>query len=356
MSQLKISAVSQEVEKAASADGTNGQLASAFTAALFSMPGEAQQDLFPKEKLTQLAISAFSFFQKRAPEERKLRVYDYDDGGAGGPITVIEAVNDDMPFLLSSVLVELNDRGFSARYVAHPIFRVHRDADGELTGLVAAHSAPTNAGHAESFFHIHIDPLESDRERAGLLEGLETIFEQVRIVVSDWMPMVSRLREDIDTYENLPPPVAVDELAESIQFMKWHAEGHLTILGVREYVFSMDGAEPQLDMKPETGLGLLRSPDMHVLRRTGSHQEMSPIAQEFFAAPDLLIIAKANFLSPVQRRVHTDSIGIKLYSSEGELTGELRFVGLFSASAYNESSRRIPLLKCNDGKACRIKP
>ena len=185
----------------------------------------------------------------------------------------------------------------------------------------------------------------SDRERADLLERLETIFDQVRIVVADWMPMVSRLREVIDTYVTLPPPVAVDELAESIQFMKWLAEGHFTFLGVREYAFTMEGSEPHLKVKPETGLGLLRDPDMHVLRRTGSDQEMSPIAREFFSAPDLLIITKANFLSPVQRHVHTDSIGIKLYSPEGELTGELRLVGLFSASAYNESSKRIPFLR-----------
>ena len=110
-------------------------------------------------------------------------------------------------------------------------------------------------------------------------------------------------------------------------------------------IFSLSAEGQRLEPKPETGLGLLRDPDLHVLRRAGSTTEMSPIAREFFTAPAPLIIAKANFLSPIQRRVHVDSIGIKLYSESGTLTGELRLVGLFSASAYNESPRRIPFLR-----------
>ena len=44
--------------------------------------------------------------------------------------------------------------------------------------------------------------------------------------------MVARLREAIETYESAPPPVAVDELAESIQFLRWLADGHFTFLGL----------------------------------------------------------------------------------------------------------------------------
>jgi len=345
MSQLKIAAISEEVEKAAKADHGEGQFAAIFASTLFANMEGTRDEQFAEERLAALALNGFDFFRLRQPKERKLRVYNFDDGAASGPMTVIEAVNDDMPFLLSSVLAELNAQSLSARFVAHPIFRVRRDDQSVLTSLVASHSAPVNAGHAESFFHIQIDPLGSDTERQELARRLEKIVDQVRIVVTDWMPMVSRLRETIDAYVTLPPPVAGDELEESIQFMKWLADGHFTFLGVREYAFTMEDSQPDLTPKPETGLGLLADPYTHVLRRSGSDQEMSPIAQKFFSTPDLLIVTKANFLSPVQRRVHTDSIGIKLYSPEGELTGELRLVGLFSAAAYNESSKRIPFLR-----------
>ena len=345
MNESNVSAISNEVKSSVGLDGSDGIIAERFTSALFSDVGDDIAAQLPPERIKSLAIDAYSFFKERPADKRKMRVYNYDDDTQAGPVTVIEAVNDDMPFLLSSVLSGLVEYGVRPRFVGHPIFRVQRDQQGLITDLMTSEKSPQTAGRAESFFHIEIDPIDNEHARADLGRRVEKILEDVRLVVADWMPMVSRLREVIDAYVTLPPPVAVDELAESIQFLKWMADGHFTFLGIREYSFSMQDREPRLEIKPDSGLGLLRDPDLHVLRRTGSESEMNPIAREFFSTPDLLIIAKANFLSPVQRRVHVDSIGIKLYSPEGSLTGELRIVGLFSASAYNESSKRIPFLR-----------
>ncbi len=295
MNELNIATVSSQVEKAVAGDGHSGQLAAKFTSSLFSKAGESSADELPPERLAKIALNAFSFFEERKAHERKLRIYDFEDASEAGPVTVIEAVNDDMPFLLSSVLAEMMSRGFNARFVAHPIFRVHRDAAGKLTGLATSESAPANMGRAESFLHIEIDPLTDADIRDDLIRSLGMVFDQARAAVSDWMAMLSRMREVIDSYVNMPPPVAVDELAESVQFLKWLADGHFTFLGAREYAFSMRDGDPHLETKPETALGLLRDPDLHVLRRTGTDVEMSPIAQEFFSTPALLIITKANF-------------------------------------------------------------
>src|SRR5271165_5945521 len=46
--------------------------------------------------------------------------------------SILEIVNDDMPFLLDSVLDELAERGIAIRFVVHPIFSVERDAAGRL--------------------------------------------------------------------------------------------------------------------------------------------------------------------------------------------------------------------------------
>src|SRR5271157_4924816 len=49
--------------------------------------------------------------------------------------SVIEIVNDDMPFLLDSVLSELAERGIAVRFVVHPVFAVTRDAAGRLVAF-----------------------------------------------------------------------------------------------------------------------------------------------------------------------------------------------------------------------------
>src|SRR5262245_39766485 len=207
MDDLNIPAISNEVERAVSTDGPDGRLAADFAAALFSRTGKGGEDKLPPEQLAQIAINAFAFFKERPGSGRKLRTYDFDDSTAAGPTTVIEAVNDDMPFLLSSILAELIERGLAVRFVAHPIFRVQRDQSGRLTAIIPSEKTAGVASRAESFLHIEIDALSSESARADLLTRLGAILDQVRTVVTDWMPMVSRLREVIDAYVTLPPPV-----------------------------------------------------------------------------------------------------------------------------------------------------
>ncbi|WP_088348199.1 MULTISPECIES: NAD-glutamate dehydrogenase [Rhodomicrobium] len=343
MNEINISAISQAVQQAVSASGPDGRLAAEFTSALFAGTG-VDGDHAPPSELAQLAVNAFAFFTERPAGGHKLRAYDFDSDAALGPVTVIEAVNDDMPFLLSSLLAEIIDRGLTVRFVAHPIFNVTRDAAGVVTQLSAANGGDSGTD-TESFLHIEIDPLDGDAARDDLLRKLAKILEDVRTVVADRGAMAERLQHTIDAYVAAPPPIAVDELAESLQFLRWLADGHFIFLGLREYAFSVGADGPQLEVKHDASMGLLRDPDLHVLRRTGAASEMSPIARELFSAPALLLIAKGNFLSPVQRRVHVDSIGIKLYSDDGKLTGELRIVGLFSATAYNASLSQVPFLR-----------
>ena len=48
------------------------------------------------------------------------------------PHTVIEMVNDDMPFLVDSIGLALTQRALTLHFLAHPIFAVSRDSAGVL--------------------------------------------------------------------------------------------------------------------------------------------------------------------------------------------------------------------------------
>ena len=83
-----------------------------------------------------LAREAWAFLAERKPGAPKIR-FESPPASAGDrlkSISVIEIVNDDMPFLVDSVMGELTERGLDVRLVAHPIFAVERDADGKLAG------------------------------------------------------------------------------------------------------------------------------------------------------------------------------------------------------------------------------
>jgi glutamate dehydrogenase len=347
MKETSLAVIPQAFEKAVTAvngDGAESRLAKAFAKALFGQIGADALSMHSPDDLAKLALSAFSFFETRPKGEPKLRAYNFEQGSAG-PLTVVETLNDDMPFLLSSVLNEIIGRGLTIRLVTHPIICTQRDATGKAIEFFGPDRRPPAGARTESFFHVEVDRLEDEADREELLAALKQILGKVGTVVADHQAMLARLNEAIAAYTAAPPPVAVDELAESIQFLRWIASGHFTLLGMRNYDFIREGSERRLEPRPGSDLGLLRDPNLRVLRQGGSPREMSPELEQYFTAPAPLIIAKANFLSPVHRRIHVDSIGVKLYSPEGTLTGELRVVGLFASRAYTESIERIPFLR-----------
>ena len=101
----------------------------------------------------------------------------------------------------------------------------------------------------------------------------------------------------------------------------------------------------ELKAVPQSGLGILRSPEIGVLRRRGKLVAMTPQIRAFLMQPDALIITKSDVQAHVHRRTAMDYIGVKLFGRDGELTGELRIVGLFASSAYTQNPTEIPLLR-----------
>ena len=55
--------------------------------------------------------------------------------GFTSPHTVIEMVNDDMPFLVDSINLALTERELTLHFLTHPIFAVARDGAGNLLAL-----------------------------------------------------------------------------------------------------------------------------------------------------------------------------------------------------------------------------
>ena len=68
--------------------------------------------------------------------------------GARRQVTIIEVINDNMPFLLDSTLAELSEQGLELHLVAHPILAVARDGTGafaRLAGDAGARPVATGA-------------------------------------------------------------------------------------------------------------------------------------------------------------------------------------------------------------------
>jgi glutamate dehydrogenase len=289
------------------------------------------------DDLATLAARAYDFMAERKPGVPKIRceTIELEHSADRNSVTVVEIVNDDMPFLVDSVMGEITERRLDVRLVAHPMFGVRRSGS-KLIGI----DAPDAANVRESFIHIHLSPI-ADGACADLMRALEIVLDEVRLAVQDWRPMRDRVASMVAELKTTPPPLPVDEIAEAIQFLQWLLADNFTFLGVRDY--KVDGQTLNPDF--ETALGVMRSRELRVLRRGNELLESTPEIMAFMKEPRLLIIAKANVHARVHRRVYLDYVGVKRFDSSGNLVGEHRIVGLFTSTAYTRGAHGIPYLR-----------
>jgi glutamate dehydrogenase len=328
------------VEQALAADPE----AAAFAPLLYGNKALNGLEQLPPAWLAGNAHAALQFLKTKPPGRHKLSIRSGSPAVGSTPVSVIEIVNDDMPFLIDSVLGELQARGLEVRLLLHPILKTRRDKDGNLLDLTSASDTRWKDSRQESYIAIHIDALPEAQAR-DLSEAISAILADVRVVVADWQAMLARLKAAIGELEMAPATVPADLLEESIAFLHWLARDNYTFLGAQEFELKGDAASGDLVRVPGKGLGVLADPKVHVLRRGTELVAMTPEVRRFFFLPAPLIITKSNVISRVHRRVHMDYIGVKTYHKDGTPKGELRIVGLFTSQAYVLSPSQIPFLR-----------
>ena len=304
----------------------------------------APEDLIERrpDDLYGAALSHWNFARKREPDKPKLRVFNptVKDHGWQSTHTIIEIVNDDMPFLVDSVTTEVNRHGLTLHLIVHPVMSMRRQEDGELADFLDGH---VEGMRPESFIHAEIDRVVSQEQIAALTSGLTRVLGDVRRAVEDWRKMLAQVGETIAEIERSRLPVPPEEIEEGKAFLQWLADNHFTFLGYRCYDLIQSEGEDALRPVPHSGMGILRETDSGL---TGPQISVLPLNVRAFAhLPRLLYITKANSRSSVHRPGYLDYIGVKRFDERGEVCGEHRFLGLFTSTAYSAKPSEIPVLR-----------
>ena len=330
-------------------EGEKGEILSRFASALFREGAAEDLVLYSAPELASIAHDVFARMADRRAGEPFVRIFNpkpVSADGVLGDVSAVEIVNDNMPFLVDSVMAELQAASVDLRLVLHPVLWVSRDGNGHLSA-VHGHERPEDDDTAirESVILFHVEQMDSVSDRDALEEGIHAVLRDVRVAVRDWKAMRHRVNQVVMGYKSSPPSLPVDELAEGIQFIDWVLDDNFTFLGVRDYKFIDDGEGGSLERVDVPGLGLLSDPDLMVLRKGSTYVTHTPELLDFMRRPEPLLVTKANIRSRVHRRTYMDYVGLKTYTDDGTLFGELRIVGLFSATAYTRSTRNIPYLR-----------
>ena len=304
------------------------------------------------EALYGAAYSLWKFARHRPDSTPTVRLYNpkVEEFGWKSPHTIVEIVNDDMPFLVDSVTMELTRHGHTVHQIVHPVMEVLRDPEGGLIGLADkdATERPDESVEGpvrESLMHLEIDEQSAPEVLDTIRGQIMRVLVDVRVAVQDWRTMLDQLDTTVQILVSNPPKVDTAELDEAVEFLAWLGDNHFTFLGYRAYDFVPDADGEPLTPVDQSGLGILRDPNRRVLQSAGGDKHTSAEIRAFLTEPDPIIITKTNLRSVVHRPVYMDYVGVKRFDNDGNMIGECRFVGLFTSAAYNRIPGQIPLLR-----------
>jgi glutamate dehydrogenase len=192
------------------------------------------------------------FAQRRPAATPLIRAFNptLERDGWTSDHTIVETVNDDMPFLVDSATNALRAMGHEIHVTTHPIFHVVRSATaGELESV----SVERGEGRKpESFIHFEI-VRETDPDILAAVERrLHSVLSDVRAAVDDWPRMRDRLRNATEALR------ARGDAAEATAFLEWLRADNFTLLGYRELALVHGDDHDVLHPVDGTGLGLLR--------------------------------------------------------------------------------------------------
>ena len=258
----------------------------------------------------------------------------------GSPVSVIAVTEHNMPFLYDSIMGEVTSTHRDIHLAVHPILVVQ---PGKPITLFDP-DEDVDPAHRISHIQIHLSEL-TPAEARELARRVGEVLDQVHQAVQDWPEMTALLDQAMHEMETHDAGRRKGDQDEALAFLRWLRDNNFTFLGMREFTYSGKGEQAKVERGKGKGLGILSNPDVRVLRQGNDSVLTTPEILAFLDGPDFLLVTKANVKSVVHRRAYMDYIGVKRFDADGNVTGELRIVGLFTSTAYTRQAADIPLLR-----------
>ncbi len=290
------------------------------------------------EKAAALTRSMFEFYSLRDPTTPAIRIFTptATEHGYSGNSVVIELINNDMPFLLDSLTMELTRQGLIIRETYHPILSVSRDKHGALQSI-----GEENDTQVESLIHFELSALPDGWSIDQLRLDLIRVLNHVRAAVTDWRAIVDKAAENIARLKKVPKGFDAAHVAEVRDFLSWLVEKNFVFLGYGEYEF-VTTLTQEIKITGTAKLGILALKDgksqigLETMPKDQRHRLLNK---------QLVEITKSNRRSLVHRYVPMDYVALKRFDDIGNVVGEVRFLGLFTSNVYYQSIGMVPLLR-----------
>ena len=268
----------------------------------------------------------------------KITTLRYADG-RGGMASALLILNDDMPYLVDSIVMAMRKQGVALHGVMNTVLALRRDADGNLLEVCPA--GQTDA-KLESYVLCLLVDEQDDAAQAQLVARLEQVARDAAVVQRDAGAMMARVAAIASNVATLGA-----EGEETAAFLEWAAREGFEFFGYAYYCVKPGQRELERDLASRSG----------VLADTGHPLYGACLAQipgdfaTLSTRPDTLSIVKADVEGNLHRAQQLDFIGVRDVDAQGTILGEHCFVGLFTRAATALSLARLPFAR---GRVARV--
>jgi glutamate dehydrogenase len=262
----------------------------------------------------------------------KIATLRYADG-RGSLASALLIVNDDVPYLVDSIVMAMRKQRVALRGVMNTVLALRRDADGNL--LEVFH--PGHAGHSDIKLESYVLCLLVDEldaaDQASLVARLAQVAHDAAMVQRDAAAMAERVAAAAAT-------VGAGD-SETAAFLAWAASEGFEFFGYAYYC--VKPGEHELERDLASRLGVLKDASHPLYGACLEH-----IPGDFATLStrsDTLSIVKADVEGTLHRDQQLDFIGVRDVDAHGAILGEHCFVGLFTRAATALPLARLPFAR-----------
>jgi len=228
-----------------------------FVAQFFRRSSMNELQKYSITQLTGMAAGMSAALQQKPVKELLVQAYNPTKTEHGWTCsnTVIEMVNNDMPFLVDTVSMILAELGHQIQIIIHPVMWVTCDSEDKVDQLLPRSSS---SGRQVSLMHIQIERQLQGKRLSKLVTKISQALDEVRLAVMDWQSMRQRVTEIADGFVSDKPWDGIEDWEETEHFLRWLVDDNFTFLGLREYVIHEQDNERELRVLAGSGKGILR--------------------------------------------------------------------------------------------------
>lgn len=294
---------------------------------------------------------AWGFYQQHDSHSPKVEFLHFDSGSEGAGAnqrggTRILVLQDDMPFLVDSIRQALTRCSVIIKYINNAVLYSERNPKGSRSPGKLACIPPSITEDSSREALICLDCVRLSKEQSKLAEKeIRETLKHVAVAVKDYPAMCKRMADVRAALEKNAATVPASRTShqESLDFLTWLLDDHFTFLGYEKYCINRTARSPVIELQEKSPLGV--SKYKTDIKAKVKLSDLSLGARDLILKKKICDFAKSGMRSKVHRPAYCDYVLIKEFDSNGEVSVEHRFLGLYTSSVYFQEVLDIPLLR-----------